>query len=134
LGTGEDTLVVTASVITLGLLIAALVLAVVLYYKKRLYPKSWTTQAQPRSVLLIHDPDISDSRQLEALRTFLQSYACLQVWLDVVDIPLSEHKDPLIWYARAVDRADLVAVWVDAPAPAAIRFVSVALICLHSLL
>ena len=39
-----------------------------------------------------------------------------QVWLDSVEIPKSQHKDPLIWYSNAVQEADIVAV-VSAPSP-----------------
>lgn len=61
------------------------------------------------TVLLVHDPATSDYCWVEAVQIFLQRWGAFDVWLDFIEIPLSPHKDPLIWYSEAMDSADVVA-------------------------
>lgn len=84
---------------------------------KRIVSGLGSHATQRKTILLVHDSATSDCCWIEAVRMFLQNWGGFDVLVDFIEIPQSQHKDPLIWYSEAMETVDAVAV-VSPPADA----------------
>lgn len=68
---------------------------------------------KPAKLLLIYDSvNFQHSGYVKTTRVFLQELLGIQVLLDSIDIPLSEHNNPFEWYVSSIHEADYVAIVV----------------------